>query len=82
MPPDSLFLWRREMSSRIYTLVLSTVILFTALAPAQLLAKVTYAIIGIIYWFVVPVVLAMPPEGRKRYALAAGCQRDFIFILF
>jgi hypothetical protein len=66
---DSLFLWRREMSSRIYTLVLTILVLFTALVPAQLLAKITYAILGILYWFVVPVVLAMPPEARKRYAL-------------
>ncbi|CAE6514626.1 unnamed protein product, partial [Rhizoctonia solani] len=62
----NLWLWRRERSSRIYTLVLTTVFLFTALAPAQVLAKTTFAVVGIFYWFVIPVLLAMPPEARKR----------------
>ncbi|KDN49084.1 hypothetical protein RSAG8_02437, partial [Rhizoctonia solani AG-8 WAC10335] len=62
----NLWLWRRERSSRIYTLVLIIIFLFTTLAPAQILAKATYAIIGVFYWFVIPVLLAMPPEARKR----------------
>ncbi|CAE6451818.1 unnamed protein product [Rhizoctonia solani] len=62
----NLWLWRRERSSRIYTLVLTIVFLLTALAPARILAKTIYAIIGGFYWFIVPVLLAMPPEARKR----------------
>ncbi|KAJ1302740.1 hypothetical protein OPQ81_003052 [Rhizoctonia solani] len=62
----NLWLWRRERSSRIYALILTIIVLFAALAPAQTIAKTTYAIIGIFYWFVIPVLLAMPPEARKR----------------
>ncbi|KAL5640312.1 hypothetical protein ACGC1H_007549 [Rhizoctonia solani] len=62
----NLWLWRRERSSRIYALVLTIVFLLTALTPARVLAKTTYAIIGVFYWFIVPVLLAMPPEARKR----------------
>ncbi|KAH7338923.1 hypothetical protein B0J17DRAFT_659126 [Rhizoctonia solani] len=62
----NLWLWRRERSSRIYTMVLAIIFLLTVLAPAQFLAKTTYAIIGIFYWFIVPILLAIPPEDRKR----------------
>ncbi|CUA67494.1 short-chain dehydrogenase/reductase SDR [Rhizoctonia solani] len=62
----NLWLWRRERSSRIYTLVLAIIFLLATLTPAQILAKITYAIIGVFYWFIVPVLLAMPPEARKR----------------
>ncbi|KAG8763954.1 hypothetical protein FRC11_008281 [Ceratobasidium sp. 423] len=62
----NLWLWRREQSSRIYTLVLAAIFLFTALASVRVLAKTTYAVVGIFYWFAIPVLLAMPPEARKQ----------------
>jgi hypothetical protein len=68
---NSLFLWRREQSSRIYALAVTILTLFTALAPAHVLAKMTYATIGIIYWFITPVILAMPSDALKRYATLA-----------
>ncbi|CAE6406596.1 unnamed protein product [Rhizoctonia solani] len=62
----NLWLWRREQSSRIYALVLTMIFLFITFAPAQTLAKTTYAVIGVFYWFIIPVLLAIPPEARKR----------------
>ncbi|KAF8602328.1 hypothetical protein BDV93DRAFT_545347 [Ceratobasidium sp. AG-I] len=62
----NLWLWRREQSSRIYAFVLTLLVLFTALTPAHILAKLTYATIGILYWFVVPVIMAMPSSALKR----------------
>ncbi|KAG9103737.1 hypothetical protein FRC06_008469 [Ceratobasidium sp. 370] len=62
----NLFIWRRERSSRIYALVLTLLTLFVALTPAQMLARLSYATIGFIYWFCVPVILAMPSDAFKR----------------
>ncbi|QRV94795.1 hypothetical protein RhiJN_22813 [Ceratobasidium sp. AG-Ba] len=62
----NLFIWRREQSSRVYALVFTILTLFFALTPAHILAKLTYAAIGFLYWFGVPVILAMPAEAFKR----------------
>ncbi|CEL56120.1 hypothetical protein RSOLAG1IB_07573 [Rhizoctonia solani AG-1 IB] len=62
----NLWLWRREQSSRIYTLVLALILVFVTFTPAQILAKTTYAVIGVFYWFIIPILLAMPPDARKR----------------
>ncbi|KAG8745020.1 hypothetical protein FRC10_008994 [Ceratobasidium sp. 414] len=63
----NLFIWRRERSSRVYALVLTLLTLFVALTPAQILAKLSYATVGFIYWFCVPVILAMPPDAFNRF---------------
>jgi hypothetical protein len=47
-------------------LVLALILVFVTFTPAQILAKTTYAVIGVFYWFIIPILLAMPPDARKR----------------
>ncbi|KAG8699276.1 hypothetical protein FRC09_006713, partial [Ceratobasidium sp. 395] len=62
----NIFIWRRRRSSQVYALVLALLILFATLVPAQIIAKISYAAIGLFYWFGIPVILAMPPDTFKR----------------
>jgi hypothetical protein len=38
----------------------------TALLPAQVLAKAVYLVLGILFWHVIPVIMALSAEDRKR----------------
>ncbi|KAI6047648.1 hypothetical protein EDC04DRAFT_2863857 [Pisolithus marmoratus] len=46
--------------------VLSVMALAVIILPAQYIVKITYMLLGIVYWHLVPVVAALSPEGRAR----------------
>ncbi|KAG9120700.1 hypothetical protein FRC07_003697 [Ceratobasidium sp. 392] len=66
---QNLFMWRRAQSSRMYALLLGLLILFVALSSAQTLAKLSYAVVGFFYWFIIPIILATPSDVFKRVPL-------------
>ncbi|KAG9121620.1 hypothetical protein FRC07_002357 [Ceratobasidium sp. 392] len=66
---QNLFMWRRARSSRMYALLLGFLILFVALSSAQTLAKLSYAVVGFFYWFIIPIILATPSDVFRRFPL-------------
>jgi hypothetical protein len=40
--------------------------LVTLLLPAKYIAKLSYAVGGMIFWHVVPIISAIPPPDRER----------------
>ncbi len=58
--------WRRPEATRRYVMVLFFSIIFMVFTPAQILAKGIYAILGIAFWLLPTVVLALPLEHLSR----------------
>ncbi|KAF4623750.1 hypothetical protein D9613_001796 [Agrocybe pediades] len=61
----NIFIWRRPSASRRYTYVLCVVFLLTLL-PAQYIAKLTFFILGCLFWHITPLVAALSPVDRRR----------------
>ncbi|KAH9919070.1 uncharacterized protein B0H18DRAFT_1029023 [Fomitopsis serialis] len=62
----NIFLWRRPTSSLIYAVALCFTFLVTLL-PAKYLSKSVGLALGIVFWHVVPILLAIPPSRRTKY---------------
>ncbi|KZT65162.1 hypothetical protein DAEQUDRAFT_731786 [Daedalea quercina L-15889] len=60
------FLWRRPTSSLLYGVALFFAFLVTLL-PARYLSKLLGLALGIVFWHVVPIVIAIPPSRRVKY---------------
>ncbi|KAG8969610.1 hypothetical protein FRC05_001041 [Tulasnella sp. 425] len=61
----NLFLWRRPESSSKYTMILFVGACAVTVTPAHILAKVVYAALGFVYWFLIPVLCAMTRKQRS-----------------
>lgn len=46
-------------------------LIMVSVIPPHLLIKLGHFFLGILFWFVVPVVKAMTPEERARYGVLA-----------
>ncbi|TFK57092.1 hypothetical protein OE88DRAFT_1650667 [Heliocybe sulcata] len=62
----NLFLWREPRFSWLFTLVLLCLCLVTTFVPAKYLAKAVYATGGIIFWHVIPILVALTDAERAR----------------
>ncbi|KAL0951211.1 hypothetical protein HGRIS_007934 [Hohenbuehelia grisea] len=59
-------IWRRPASSRRYCIAIFVLFIVTLCFPAKYLAKSFYLIIGVAFWHVTPIILALPPPERAR----------------
>jgi hypothetical protein len=62
----NIFIWRRPESSYKYGGVLLFLFLVTLLLPAKYIAKLVYAVGGILFWHITPVMAAIPLADRAR----------------
>ena len=62
----SLSRWRRPAATRRFVMVLFFSIIFMVYTPVQILAKGIYAILGIAFWLVPTIILALPLEHLSR----------------
>ncbi|KIM33019.1 hypothetical protein M408DRAFT_326689, partial [Serendipita vermifera MAFF 305830] len=58
--------WRDPNASTRYAIILGIMILVSMFAPAKYVVKGTYAVGGIVFWFVPNIWLALPLEHRSR----------------
>ncbi|KAF8168110.1 hypothetical protein B0H34DRAFT_46392 [Crassisporium funariophilum] len=61
----NVFIWRRPASSRIYGVAIFFVFLVTLL-PTKYISKLTFFILGFLFWHAVPIIAALPPSERAR----------------
>ncbi|KZO96194.1 hypothetical protein CALVIDRAFT_537386 [Calocera viscosa TUFC12733] len=62
----NMFLWRNPPASRVYTAVIFGLFLFTFLTPARYIAKLIYFLIGFVFFFLIPLIRAMPAKEAAR----------------
>ncbi|EJF66720.1 hypothetical protein DICSQDRAFT_164561 [Dichomitus squalens LYAD-421 SS1] len=62
----NIFLWREPTASVIYGTVILGWFLFGFL-PARYLVKLVGAVVGGVFWHVIPVAVAIPPSERNRF---------------
>ncbi|KII94384.1 hypothetical protein PLICRDRAFT_172032 [Plicaturopsis crispa FD-325 SS-3] len=63
----NIFIWRRPASSRMYGTVIFFLFLVTLFLPAKYIAKLAYAVGGIFFWHITPVIAALPPSERAKF---------------
>lgn len=68
----NLFRWRHPVSSRIYGCVLLLLFGVTFTLSAQVLAKLVYFVLGLFFWHITPIILALTPEEARRLPPAFG----------
>ncbi|KIM85186.1 hypothetical protein PILCRDRAFT_5540 [Piloderma croceum F 1598] len=59
-------IWRRPTSSYVYSGVAFFLFLVTLFLPAKYIAKLVYAVGGIFFWHIAPIIAAMPAADRAR----------------
>ncbi|KZT02693.1 uncharacterized protein LAESUDRAFT_729938 [Laetiporus sulphureus 93-53] len=62
----NIFLWRRPALSVMYGMAIFA-LLIVSLLPAWLLVKLSGFVVGVVFWHVMPIVTAIPPEERARF---------------
>ncbi|KAF9478527.1 hypothetical protein BDN70DRAFT_879870 [Pholiota conissans] len=72
----NIFIWRKPLSSRLYAIMLATLLLLSFL-PTKYIAKSIAFCLGFLFWHVIPVILALPTSEQKRLpALFADVPTD------
>ena len=69
MKVASIFIWRHPKASYTYGGVIFFLFLVTLLMPAKYIAKLCYAIGGIFFWHITPVLVSLPASDRARYLI-------------
>ncbi|TDL28663.1 hypothetical protein BD410DRAFT_781185 [Rickenella mellea] len=62
----NVFLWRHPSTSRFYTTLLISLLVFVFITPTSYLVKLGTFIMGFGFWHIVPVIAALPPSERGR----------------
>ncbi|KAI0076095.1 hypothetical protein K474DRAFT_1598700 [Panus rudis PR-1116 ss-1] len=64
----NIFLWRKPSVSTEFGAILIGLFIF-ALLPAVYIVRICGLVLGIMFWHVVPIIVALPPEDRSRLSL-------------
>lgn len=65
----SIFIWRHPKASYTYGGVIFFLFLVTLLLPAKYIAKLSYAVAGVFFWHITPVLASLPGSDRARYLI-------------
>lgn len=63
---NNLLLWRRPSISRFYAWILTICIFVSIVTNAAYVVKFASAMAGVIFWHIIPVILALPSSARTR----------------